>query len=97
MIEKKRLGAGVLAALFVLVALFSVAFIAVEAEHDCTGEDCPICRQMAVCANALKFGLVLAVFVPAGPVAAAGSFAVRLADAVCLCLTLITLKVKLSN
>ena len=37
-----------------LVLLFSAAFIAAEADHDCAGENCPICAQIAVCQNILK-------------------------------------------
>ena len=31
----------------ILVLSVSVAFIACEADHDCCGEDCPICRTIA--------------------------------------------------
>ena len=33
--------------------LFSAPFIAIEADHDCTGEDCPICACIAQCENTL--------------------------------------------
>lgn len=39
--------------LFCFAMVFSVFFIAEEADHDCTGEDCPICAEIRVCANVL--------------------------------------------
>ncbi|KSV59207.1 hypothetical protein [Acetivibrio ethanolgignens] len=43
-----------LATTVVFVLLLSVACIAVEADHDCQGEDCPICQQISICENILK-------------------------------------------
>ena len=34
--------------------LFSLCFIAAEADHDCIGDGCPICCQLAVCDTVLK-------------------------------------------
>jgi len=31
------------------VILLSVCFIAMEAVHDCSGEDCPVCLLIALC------------------------------------------------
>ena len=44
------------AASFVLVAflLVSSAFIAMEAGHDCDGDDCPICSCIFQCENLLR-------------------------------------------
>lgn len=80
------------------VMLFSAFYIAAQADHDCIGEDCPICYQISICENTLK---------TLGFVAAA---AVLSAALIYLCFTftkqqentlrqatLITLKVKLSN
>ena len=43
-----------LAAVLAVVMLFSAVYIAVEADHDCSGEDCAICRQISICENLLK-------------------------------------------
>lgn len=51
---RNRVAAFVLTLLFVFVMLFSQFFIIAEAEHDCIGEHCPVCEQIAVCENALK-------------------------------------------
>lgn len=81
-----------------LVLLFSAAFIAAEADHDCVGENCPICAQIAVCQNILKT-FSLAVCIAAFPAVFSytlcrGSFAC--ADVIPRN-TLVSLKVKLTN
>ena len=88
-----------LAAVLAVVMLSSAIYIAVEADHDCSGDDCAICRQISICENLLKsLGL-------AGGAAAAISAAFTYT--VCRAilpraemngtLTLVALKVKLSN
>ena len=64
-------------ALIALAMLSSVAFIAAEADHECSGEDCAVCCAISACVNILKsFSAALAV-------AAAGAFAFSaLTDAV---------------
>ena len=89
---------GLLAAVLAIVLLFSAVYIAVEADHDCSGADCAICHQISTCENLLKdMGL-------AGTAAAiTAALPYTLCKAVLLCtevtgtLTLISLKVKLSN
>ena len=34
--------------------LFSVHLVAAETDHDCTGEDCPICAVIHQCENTLR-------------------------------------------
>ncbi len=48
MTERKRAGALLLCIGLVLILSVSTAFIIHEAGHDCSGEDCPICRNIAV-------------------------------------------------
>ncbi len=48
MTGRKRLGALILCIGLILVLSVSVVFIAHEADHDCSGEDCPVCRMVAV-------------------------------------------------
>ena len=87
-----------LAAVLAVVMLFSAVYIAVEADHDCSGEDCAICHQIGVCENLLKsLGL-------AGAVAAITAvLTYTMCRAILPCaetsgtLTLVSLKVKLSN
>ena len=87
-----------LAAVLAVVMLFSAVYIAVESDHECTGVDCAICHQIGVCENLLKsLGL-------AGAAAAVtAAFTYTMCKAILPCaetigtLTLVSLKVKLSN
>ena len=87
-----------LAAVLAVVMLSSAVYLAVEADHDCSGEDCAICRQISICENLLKsLGL-------AGAAAAVtAAFTYTMCKAILPCaemtdtLTLVALKVKLSN
>ena len=89
---------GLLAVVLAVVMLSSEVYIAVEADHNCSGEDCAICHQISTCENLLKsLGLASA----AASITAA--FAYTLCKAILPCtamtdtLTLVSLKVKLSN
>ena len=98
MTKKCRWMAGVLAAVLAFVMLFSVAYIAEETDHDCTGVNCAVCHQINACENLLK-SLGLAGF---GIVAAAvGAYTLCRVISACTELirafTLVSLKVKLSN
>ena len=98
MTKKLRLITGLLAAVLAAVMLSSAVYIAGEADHDCSGEDCAICHQIGVCENLLKsLGL-------AGAAAAVtAAFTYTMCKAILPCaettdtLTLVALKVKLSN
>ena len=87
-----------LAAVLAVVMLSSAIYLAVEADHDCSGDDCAICRQISICENLLKsLGL-------AGAAAAVtAAFTYTMCKAILPCaemngtLTLVALKVKLSN
>ncbi len=94
----KRFAAAVLAAAALLVVLSSCLFIVGHADHDCTGEDCPVCEQIAVCIQSLN---------TAAAAAAAAALAVILpfriregrkaAALLCAVDSPVSLKVKLSN
>ncbi len=64
MTGRKRTGALLLCIGMVLVLSVSAAFIIHEAGHDCTGEDCPICRNIAINIR-LLCAAGLAVLIPA--------------------------------
>ena len=50
-----RKSVSVFAAVMLLLAvLFSAFFISEELHHDCTGEDCPICRTISLCETLLN-------------------------------------------
>ena len=48
MTGRKRIAAWMLCIGLILVLSVSIAFIAHEAGHDCSGEDCPICQTIAI-------------------------------------------------
>lgn len=54
--SRKSVFALALCSVFCLAIVFSVLFIAAEANHHCTGESCPVCRQIERCVD-----LILAV------------------------------------
>ena len=96
MTKKTRMFTGLVAAAMVLVLLFSALYIAVEADHSCTGEDCAVCCQITLCRQ-LLVGLAgtAAVLTAALP-----RFMLRAALPTAECagvFTLVALKVKLSD
>ncbi len=54
MTGRKRIGALLLFIGLVLVLSVSIAFIIHEADHDCTGADCPICQNIAINIHLLR-------------------------------------------
>ena len=98
MTKKKRIISLVVAIAVFFVMLYSALYIAAEANHDCVGENCPICYQISVCENTLK-NLSLAVCA----VAFAAAFTYTLCRSISACAdvtpsyTLVSLKVKLTD
>ena len=98
MTKKFRFMVRLLAVVLAVVMLSSAIYLAVEANHDCSGDDCAICRQISICENLLK-SLRLA--------GAAATISAAFTYTVCRAilpraemngtLTLVALKVKLSN
>ena len=52
-LSARRISAGIAGVLMLVFVLFSVFFIAHEAHHDCTGEDCPVCAASRLCERIL--------------------------------------------
>ncbi len=48
MMNRKQLGVLLLSVGLVIMLAASSALIIHEADHDCTGEDCPVCQAIAV-------------------------------------------------
>ena len=98
MTKKFRFMMRLLAVVLAVVMLSSAVYLAVEADHDCSGDGCAICHQISVCENLLKsLGLAGA----AAAITAAFTYTVCKAILPCAetidTLTLVALKVKLSN
>ena len=52
--QPKRFAAGIIALMMLIVVLFAVSFITEEADHDCSGDDCPICACIQLCENTIQ-------------------------------------------
>ena len=93
-----RILAAALACLLAVVMLFSAFYLAVESNHECSGEDCAICAVLNACENLLHqlfdIRLVIAAIALIGSVGILAPY--QRIDHGCS-FTLITLKVKLSN
>ena len=50
----KRKAALILTISFVFVMLIAHVFVIAEADHDCSGEDCPVCAVIAVISDTLR-------------------------------------------
>ena len=50
----KRIAAGVIGLMMLVIFLFSTFYIAAEADHDCCGENCPVCTCIRACENTLR-------------------------------------------
>ena len=94
----KKFAAGAIAVFVVLVMLFAAAYPVIEADHDCCGHGCHVCRCIRSCAAAMKLFAITA--------ASIAVFMSVTRSEVCLfireCLKLhvstpVTLKVRLNN
>ena len=88
----------VLAAVLALVMLFSVLYIAVEADHDCHGDDCAICAQISVCMDLLQHLALALLMIAVAAVLRLSALQIRKAVSfACHRVSLISLKVKLTD
>ncbi len=95
---KKRALALITAAALLFAVLFSVVFLAENADHDCTREHCSICTQMEVCTQTLQRLAMVGVALSAmGAALRRACSDVRVRSFSLFTPTLVTLKVKLSN
>ena len=96
--KRKRIAAIILAVTVMFVMIGSALFIAAEVDHDCIGENCPICFQINVCRNTLK---TLSLAVCAAVFAVAFTYTLRVSISAhaetATGNSLVTLKVKLSD
>ncbi|MCR5005884.1 MAG: hypothetical protein K6A77_08250 [Clostridiales bacterium] len=96
--KSKRTAAGIMGLMMLFFVLFSALFIVVEADHECTGEDCPICLCIEQCEELMRqIGTGIKVM------AMAVIISLGVLSAVCQCTdrvplgTLVTEKVRLNN
>ena len=87
-----------LAILFVFVMLFSHIFVIVEADHECSGEDCHICEVIATVSDTIRgLSLVGAAFTICAAIIFGIVKTFLVGNEAKTVSSLITLKVKLSN
>ena len=55
LVKHKKIFAFVTAFLVTAVLLLSGFFIVTHTEHECTGEDCPVCAELQACAATIRF------------------------------------------
>ncbi len=98
MTKQIRAIAAMLAGMIAVVILSSSLYIAAEADHDCRGEDCVICAQIAARENTLR-ELACAVIAAAAVAGLTYAFvdSVSYGTRPYTGNTLVSLKVKLSN
>ena len=93
-----RMTAGIMGLMLLVFVLFSTFYMAAEVDHDCTGEDCPVCACIQMCGETLRGTGGGAAVQPSAilPVLvvllAAGIFAVSISKE-----TLVSQKVRLNN
>ena len=96
--KNKRVLAMLMAVAIFAVMLTSAFFLAEEVHHDCIGDGCQICFQMNICRGILKsLSLALHAAVAALAVACILYGSIRPRGESSDHVTLVTLKVKLSN
>jgi hypothetical protein len=94
----KKITAAIIAMMVVFIVFLSAFCLGLDAGHDCSGEDCPICDFMRQCENTLRgFGegiaqpaVVLLPFIPV--LFVAGLFASFASSE-----TLVSRKIRLNN
>ncbi len=93
-----RIMAIALTILFVLFIAVSLSLIVIEAGHDCTGDDCPICEHICALTQSLRiaasFLLIAIAFLAAVNTAGKASIYLKTEYKT---VTPVALKIKLSN
>ena len=54
MTRSKKIMSGIIVLMMLSFLMLSSVFIAREADHDCCGEDCPICEFIQQCENTVR-------------------------------------------
>lgn len=94
--KKQRILAIILIAMFSSLIMFSLFYVAAESDHNCAGDNCPICYQINMCnstSKSLSDGLTATAF---SFVAILSIMYMLLLNAdACISKTLVSLKVKL--
>lgn len=49
-----RMISGIMAVMMLVIVLLSSFYVIAEADHRCTGEDCPVCAVIRQCENTIR-------------------------------------------
>ena len=96
-VRQRRIFTLLLTAAVCFAMLFSLCFLAAEADHDCTGEDCAVCAQISNAENILRAVLCTAAGAAAAAAVCSVVRVIEAAEKKTLTGTLITLKTELLN
>ena len=87
------------ACVYAFIVFFSVLCVTINSRHDCVGEGCPICEQVAAAEHTLE--KIFSANVAVSCVLAVLVFSATVSMSICIgaekCCTLVSLKVKLTN
>lgn len=90
--------AAILSVLIVIALTVSFCFVIAESDHDCSGEDCHVCRAIAAVSNIIvKFSLAVALVFSVLPLVFAAIAVISARTENTVFNTPVKLKVKLSN
>ena len=53
-VKFKRIAASIMGVIMLVAMLFPSLYVAVEADHECIGYDCPVCACIQQCRNTLN-------------------------------------------
>ena len=67
-VNTKRIATGILGFMLFVIILFATLLINEQVDHDCIGDNCPVCACVAECENALRqvgggIGIQITIFV----------------------------------
>lgn len=96
--KKQKTFAFLICTVFLLAAFFSLLFIVGEADHDCTGEDCPVCACIHQTEQTLRqLGAGAAVTAVSAPVIARFVSTLVCVFPIVPCATLVRQKIRLND
>ncbi len=98
MTAKRKITALILAAVILLAVAASLFIIIHEADHDCSGEDCPVCALIEACTDTIRsVSLLIAVAIIVSSAVLFAFSGIYLQKYFCIPQTPVSLKIKLLN
>ena len=96
--KMKKITAWIAMLAVVCVMLFSVVYISQHTNHDCTGNDCPVCAVLEQCESSIKnIGTAAILIAAICFLCLSIQKSAQYHDTVCFCCSLISQKVRMNN